>query len=132
MHHFCGDSPRRSGEIDSKELKVAMRALGFEPKKEEIQKMISAPRLTQLSLGTTSDPWLGTGELTGCDEDFNGNMWMYVDVYMNYGNLCEVRTFFSGSLVCRVFFCGEKRGRVFRTTLGWKTRHWPRHSFEDC
>merc|ERR1712216_626099 len=30
-----------SGEIDSKELKVAMRALGFEPKKEEIQKMIA-------------------------------------------------------------------------------------------
>merc|ERR1712216_973344 len=30
-----------SGEIDSKELKVAMRALGFEPKKEEIQKVIS-------------------------------------------------------------------------------------------
>merc|ERR1711924_508729 len=29
-----------SGSIDSKELKVAMRALGFEPKKEEIQKMI--------------------------------------------------------------------------------------------
>merc|ERR1712050_452580 len=29
------------GSIDSKELKVAMRALGFEPKKEEIQKMIS-------------------------------------------------------------------------------------------
>jgi len=30
-----------SGSIDSKELKVAMRALGFDPKKEEIQKMIS-------------------------------------------------------------------------------------------
>merc|ERR1712086_1035976 len=30
-----------SGSIDSKELTVAMRALGFEPKKEEIQKMIS-------------------------------------------------------------------------------------------
>ena len=30
-----------SGTIDAKELKVAMRALGFEPKKEEIQKMIS-------------------------------------------------------------------------------------------
>jgi len=29
-----------SGSIDAKELKVAMRALGFEPKKEEIQKMI--------------------------------------------------------------------------------------------
>ena len=29
-----------SGSIDSKELEVAMRALGFEPKKEEIQKMI--------------------------------------------------------------------------------------------
>merc|ERR1712146_873369 len=28
-----------SGNIDSKELKVAMRALGFEPKKEEIQKI---------------------------------------------------------------------------------------------
>ena len=31
----------QSGYIDGKELKVAMRALGFEPKKEEIQKMIS-------------------------------------------------------------------------------------------
>ena len=29
------------GEIDSKELKVATRALGFEPKKEEIQNIIS-------------------------------------------------------------------------------------------
>ncbi|NWT59508.1 CETN2 protein, partial [Erythrocercus mccallii] len=30
-----------SGSIDVKELKVAMKALGFEPKKEEIKKMIS-------------------------------------------------------------------------------------------
>ena len=30
-----------SGTIDAKELKVAMRALGFEPKKDEIKKMIS-------------------------------------------------------------------------------------------
>jgi Ca2+-binding EF-hand superfamily protein len=30
-----------SGTIDAKELKVAMRALGFEPKKEEIRKMIT-------------------------------------------------------------------------------------------
>lgn len=30
-----------SGNIDIKELKVAMRALGFEPKKEEIRKMIA-------------------------------------------------------------------------------------------
>lgn len=29
-----------SGSIDAKELKVAMRALGFEPRKEEIRKMI--------------------------------------------------------------------------------------------
>jgi len=29
-----------SGSIDAKELKVAMRALGFEPKKEEIRKII--------------------------------------------------------------------------------------------
>ena len=29
------------GTIDAKELKVAMRALGFEPKKEEIKKMIA-------------------------------------------------------------------------------------------
>jgi len=29
------------GTIDAKELKVAMRALGFEPKKEEIRKMIA-------------------------------------------------------------------------------------------
>jgi Ca2+-binding EF-hand superfamily protein len=31
----------QSGYIDGKELKVAMRALGFEPKKEEVQKMIA-------------------------------------------------------------------------------------------
>jgi len=30
-----------SGSIDAKELKVAMRALGFEPKKEEIRSMIA-------------------------------------------------------------------------------------------
>ncbi|CAN2388862.1 EF-hand protein [Pristimantis euphronides] len=30
-----------SGTIDVKELKVAMRALGFEPKKEEMKKMIA-------------------------------------------------------------------------------------------
>lgn len=30
-----------SGHIDVKELKVAMRALGFEPKKEEIKKMVT-------------------------------------------------------------------------------------------
>lgn len=30
-----------AGTIDAKELKVAMRALGFEPKKEEIKKMIT-------------------------------------------------------------------------------------------
>ena len=30
-----------SGSIDAKELKVAMRALSFEPKKEEIKKMIA-------------------------------------------------------------------------------------------
>ena len=29
-----------SGSIDAKELKIAMRALGFEPKKEEVRKMI--------------------------------------------------------------------------------------------
>ncbi len=30
-----------SGTIDARELKVAMRALGFEPKKEEIKEMIT-------------------------------------------------------------------------------------------
>ncbi|XP_065159911.1 uncharacterized protein [Atheta coriaria] len=30
-----------SGKIDAKELKVAMRALGFEPKKEDIKKMVA-------------------------------------------------------------------------------------------
>ncbi|GLH02220.1 Drosophila melanogaster CG17493 [Gryllus bimaculatus] len=29
------------GQIDIKELKVAMRALGFEPKKEEIKRMVA-------------------------------------------------------------------------------------------
>merc|ERR1712113_891416 len=30
-----------SGRIDAKELKVAMRALGFEPKKEDVKRMIA-------------------------------------------------------------------------------------------
>ena len=30
-----------SGSIDAKELKVAMRALGFEPRKEEVRRMIA-------------------------------------------------------------------------------------------
>ena len=29
------------GRIDAKELKVAMRALGFEPKKEDVERMIA-------------------------------------------------------------------------------------------
>lgn len=33
--------PQGTGMIDSKELKVAIRALGFEPKKEEIKRMIA-------------------------------------------------------------------------------------------
>lgn len=36
-----GNSSIYLGYIDAKELKVAMRALGFEPKKEEVKKMIS-------------------------------------------------------------------------------------------
>merc|ERR1712196_271533 len=38
---MSGYRGRGSGAIDAKELKVAMRALGFEPKKDEIRKMIS-------------------------------------------------------------------------------------------
>lgn len=33
--------PDSTGFIDTKELKVAIRALGFEPKKEEIKRMIA-------------------------------------------------------------------------------------------
>ena len=39
--YYPPSPPTPSGTIDAKELKVAMRALGFEPKKEEIKKMIS-------------------------------------------------------------------------------------------
>jgi len=39
--HNNGFFSQLPGTIDAKELKVAMRALGFEPKKEEIKKMIS-------------------------------------------------------------------------------------------
>lgn len=41
MHAMRMASLLSEGTIDAKELKVAMRALGFEPKKEEIKKMIS-------------------------------------------------------------------------------------------
>jgi hypothetical protein len=38
QHYPRGRAP--AGTIDAKELKVAMRALGFEPSREEIKKMI--------------------------------------------------------------------------------------------
>jgi len=34
--------PENSGKMDVKELKVAMRALGFEPRKDEIKKMLAS------------------------------------------------------------------------------------------
>ena len=50
-----------SGEIDAKELKVAMRALGFEPKKEEIQNCrFSQARLLLSSLPSLAS-WHGWG-----------------------------------------------------------------------
>lgn len=109
------------GEIDSKELKVAMRALGFEPKKEEIQKMISAPRLM-----------LRSQAIRGHRRKEKTSMasWMY-----RWQIVVSSNIFFSGSyngqFSMQPGFCGEKGGRVFRTTLGWKTRH-SRHSLEDC
>ena len=39
--HAASPVKKSLGSIDAKELKVAMRALGFEPKKEEIKKMIA-------------------------------------------------------------------------------------------
>ena len=39
-HRWSGYASTYAGYIDAKELKVAMRALGFEPKKEEVKKMI--------------------------------------------------------------------------------------------
>merc|ERR1712113_908310 len=47
-----------TGTIDAKELKVALRALGFEPKKEELKKLVS-----DLDKGSSSS---GQGQL-----DFN-------------------------------------------------------------
>ncbi|KAF0877685.1 CETN4 protein, partial [Crocuta crocuta] len=41
-----------SGTIDVKELKIAMQALGFEPKKEEIKKMIA--EIDKEGIGTIS------------------------------------------------------------------------------
>ena len=38
---ICDDSFYSEGKIDLKELKVAMRALGFDPKKEEIKQLIA-------------------------------------------------------------------------------------------
>eukprot|EP01071_Lankesteria_metandrocarpae_P009037 Lankesteria_metandrocarpae@DN5119_c0_g1_i1.p2 len=33
--------PNKTGEIDTRELKIAMRALGFEPSKDEVRKMMT-------------------------------------------------------------------------------------------
>ena len=45
-----------SGTIDAKELKVAMRALGFEPKKEEIKKVHSCSVLAGARRGNAPPP----------------------------------------------------------------------------
>ena len=44
-----------SGTIDTKELKVAMRALGFEPKKGEAKKMVSSVDVDGSGLVSFSD-----------------------------------------------------------------------------
>ena len=43
------------GVIDSKDLKVAMRALGFEPRKEEVKKMVRELPVLSLSGNLPSD-----------------------------------------------------------------------------
>merc|ERR1711918_276569 len=57
-----------SGSIDAKELKVAMRALGFEPKKEEIRKMVSdLDKDGDNTIDFTEFMSMMTGKMTGKD-----------------------------------------------------------------
>merc|ERR1712146_597781 len=57
-----------SGSIDAKELKVAMRALGFEPKKEEIRKMVSdLDKDGDNTIDFTAFMSMMTGKMTGKD-----------------------------------------------------------------
>lgn len=59
-----------SGTIDVKELKVALRALGFEPKKEEIKKMVQDLERNGSSNNGTMDfiefMKLMTSKMVGC------------------------------------------------------------------
>lgn len=57
-----------TGSIDVKELKIAMRALGFEPKKEEIKKMVQ--EIDKEGLGTLSfDDFLALMTTKMADKD---------------------------------------------------------------
>ena len=47
-----------NGSIDTKDLKVAMRALGFEPRKEDIKKMV---QVCTLSLKKKKFPYVNDG-----------------------------------------------------------------------
>lgn len=51
-----------TGTIDTRDLKVAIRALGFEPKKEEIKRMIA-----DVAAGADRDATAGTGRLAYAD-----------------------------------------------------------------
>ena len=43
-----------NGSIDTKDLKVAMRALGFEPRKEDIKKMVQVRPFLNMLMGGDS------------------------------------------------------------------------------
>lgn len=45
-----------SGTIDADELKVAMRAMGFEPKRDEVRRMIQESDRASLASATSSEP----------------------------------------------------------------------------
>ncbi|XP_006881188.1 PREDICTED: centrin-4-like [Elephantulus edwardii] len=59
-----------SGTIDVKELKIAMRALGFEPKKDEIKKMIA--EIDKKGIGTIAfDDFLAIMTVKMSEKDEN-------------------------------------------------------------
>ena len=45
-----------SGTIDADELKVAMRAMGFEPKRDEVRRMIQESDRASLASATSPEP----------------------------------------------------------------------------
>lgn len=81
-----------SGAIEAKELKVALRALGFEPRKEEIKKLISQLENSGTSTAAASSATANTVPSSDADKTQSQTN-THVDKRLDFNEFVQLMTF---------------------------------------